>query len=407
MRISMVSEHASPLAALGGEAAGGQNVHVAALASAAARRGHDVTVHTRREAPDQPTRVETQPGVTVHHVPAGPPTEVPRDNLLPYMEEFGNHLSNCWATEPPDVVHAHFWMSGVAALPAAREHAVPVAQTFHALGSVKRRHLGARDTSPAGRQRLETDIAREVDVIVATCRDEVSELVDLGVPAGKITVVPCGVNLRLFAPTGPVAQRRQRQRLVSIGRLMERKGIDTVIRSLAMLPDVELLVVGGPPPGELDGDAEVRRLRTVADQAGVSNRVEFLGGMPHEEVPPLLRSADIAVCVPWYEPFGIVPLEAMACGVPVVASDVGGHLDTVVAGTTGEHVRPRRPDVLAGVIRRLLDDPERRRKYGSAAAERARSRYSWDRIGAETLVLYEDLCTRRFGWDAVTSGGPR
>ncbi len=169
MRIAMVSEHASPLAVLGGVDAGGQNVHVAALAAAVAARGHEVVVHTRRESPRVPESVPLSPGVVVQHVPAGPPTEVPKDALLPYMDRFADVLREQWLWNRPDVVHAHFWMSGLAARRAAADLGIPVVQTFHALGVVKRRHQGAMDTSPPERLALESDLARSVDAIIATC----------------------------------------------------------------------------------------------------------------------------------------------------------------------------------------------------------------------------------------------
>src|SRR3954463_11045691 len=160
MRIAMVSEHASPLAVLGGVDAGGQNVHVAALATALGRLGDEGVVHTRRADPALPRRVALAPGVEVDHVDAGPPTEVPKDELLPHMAAFAEELREQWLADPPDVIHAHFWMSAVAALDAAGE--IPVVHTFHALGTVKRRHQGRRDTSPPGRIAHETRIARSV-----------------------------------------------------------------------------------------------------------------------------------------------------------------------------------------------------------------------------------------------------
>ena len=182
MRIDLVSEHASPLAAIGGVDAGGQNVHVAALAAGLARRGHEVTVHTRRDDDALPERVVTADGYDVAHVPAGPPRELPKDELLPHMAEFARVLREQWTAAPPDVVHAHFWMSGLAAVEAAADLPTPVLQTFHALGSVKRRHQGAADPSPASRIDLERGLCRAVDHVVATCSDEVFELRRLGLP---------------------------------------------------------------------------------------------------------------------------------------------------------------------------------------------------------------------------------
>jgi glycosyltransferase involved in cell wall biosynthesis len=392
MKIAMVSEHASPLAVLGGADAGGQNVHVAALADHLVRRGNSVTVHTRRDDPELPDRVTTEAGYVVEHVSAGPPEPIPKDELAPYMTAFGDRLRERWSGWPPDIVHAHFWMSGLAALAAAGD--VPVVQTYHALGTVKRRHLGADDTSPPERVEAERRIGLNADHIIATCSDEVFELAAMGVPRGRTTVVPCGVDVSRFRPGTPVADRGERQRLVYVGRLVERKGVETIVRALAELPDAELVVAGGPDASRLDEHPETRRLRDVAREVGVLDRLVMLGGLPPTEVPVLLRSADVAVFTPWYEPFGMAPVEAMACGVPVVASAVGGIADTVVSGITGEHVPPRRADALAVVLRELLADPERRERYGRAGAERARARYSWPHVAARTELAYTRLLRR-------------
>ena len=406
MTIAMISEHASPLATgagLGGVDGGGQNVFVADLAAEMGRQGHHVTVYTRRDAPGLPQRVRLAPGVTVEHVPAGPPAPIPKDELLPLMPEFGAHLERRWAQAPPDVAHAHFWMSGLAALQAAgrlraREAAsIPVVQTFHALGTVKRRHQGDQDTSPAERPRLEAAIGRTAAAVIATCAEETRELLRMGVPRELISVVPCGVDLERFRPDGPAGPAGAvdlagpspaRPRLVVLSRLVPRKGVDTAIEALAQIPGAELVVAGGPPPPGLDADPEVRRLRAVARTAGVRDRVAFLGQVRRGEVPALLRSATLVVTLPWYEPFGMVPLEAMACGVPVVATAVGGHLDSIVDGVTGVHVPPRRPVETARRIRELLVDSTRRAAMGFAASDRARSRYSWARIAQETLAVY-------------------
>jgi glycosyltransferase involved in cell wall biosynthesis len=388
----MVSEHASPLAALGGADAGGQNVHVAALSAALARRSAEVVVHTRRDHPALPARVAVTPGVTVEHVDAGPPVPIPKDELLPHMDDLAARLRQSWRADPPDVVHAHFWMSGLAALAAGRPLGLPVVQTFHALGVVKRRHQGARDTSPPSRLRDERFLAREADRIVATCSDEVFELVRMGADLRRITVVPCGVDLSLFRPDGPAEPRDPgRSRLLVVSRLVERKGIGDVITALAELPETELVVAGGPPARRLAEDPEARRLAALAERLGMAGRVRLRGQVELGDLPALYRSADLVVCVPWYEPFGIVPLEAMACGVPVVASAVGGLVDSVVDGVAGVHVPPRRPDLLTGVLAGLLADPARRAALGAAGARRARRRYGWDRIARGTLQVYAGL----------------
>jgi len=395
MRIDLVSEHASPLAAIGGVDAGGQNVHVAALAAGLARRGHDVTVHTRRDDEALPDRVVIHDGYDVAHVPAGPARALPKDELLPYMPAFARVLQGQWAEQPPDIVHAHFWMSGLAAVDAAADLPVPVLQTFHALGSVKRRHQGAADTSPGERVELERRLCRDVDHVVATCSDEVFELRRLGLPTDRVSIVPCGVDTSVFTPRGPIAPRSDRRRLLILGRVVERKGHDDAVRALRALPDAELVVVGGPPADEVDDDAEIRRLRAVAAEEGVAERLLFTGSVARADVPAWIRSADVVLAVPWYEPFGITPLEAMACGRPVVASAVGGLVDTVADGLTGELVPPRDPGRLGEVLTSLLADDERRAAYGAAGVQRARARYRWNRVVADTEAVYRHVLARR------------
>jgi D-inositol-3-phosphate glycosyltransferase len=396
MRIAMVSEHASPLAVLGGVDAGGQNVHVAALASALGRRGDTVVVHTRRDGPALPRRVSLARGVEVDHVDAGPARELPKDELLPHMAAFAEDLRVQWSAERPDVVHAHFWMSAVAALAAADDLGIPVVHTFHALGTVKRRHQGGRDTSPPERIGIEARIARDVDRVVATCTDEVFELLRMGADGRHITVVPCGVDLDRFGGEGPAEPRdRARRRLVAACRLVERKGIADAVTALAALPHVELHVAGGPDAAALDGDPEARRLRALAAELGVADRLVLRGRVERDAMPALLRSADAVVCVPWYEPFGIVPLEAMACGVPVVATAVGGQIDSVVHGATGVHVPPRHPAALVAALRELLADPARRAALGAEGRRRARRLYGFERIAAATREVYEEVAPAR------------
>ena len=391
MRIAMVSEHASPLAVLGGVDAGGQNVHVAELSAALARRGHEVLVYTRRDSTEPPERVQTPDGYTVVHVPAGPPEALPKDELLTHMPAFGRFLAEQWRDEPPDVAHAHFWMSGIATLRAARRCDVPTVQTFHALGVVKRRHQGVRDTSPPARLRLERSVARTADWVTATCTDEVFELVRLGRPRSRISVIPCGVDLARFCPDTVPAARRGPRRIVSVGRLVPRKGFDILIRAMTAVPDAELFIVGGPDARGFAKDPEAQRLSALTARLGVSDRVRLCGSVSRSQMPAVLRRADVVACTPWYEPFGIVPVEAMACGVPVLATAVGGMLDTVVDGMTGLLVPPKDAPACAAALNWMLTDPARLAEWGAAGRHRARFRYSWDRIASDTLKVYQRL----------------
>jgi D-inositol-3-phosphate glycosyltransferase len=395
VRVALVSEHASPLATLGGVDAGGQNVHVAALALALGRLGASVVVHTRRDDPGLPARVELAPGVVVEHVDAGPPRYVAKDELVDHVDALGRGLLHSWTSERPDVVHAHFWMSGAASMAAAPDLGLPVVQTFHALGVVKRRHQGAADTSPPSRVSVEADLARRVDRVLATASEEVFELSRMGADPRRVAVVPCGVDVDHFRPDGPVEARPSgRRRVVVVGRLVERKGVADVIAALPLLPGTELVVAGGPGADGLAADPEARRLQALAAANGVADRVELRGRVDRRWLPALLRSADVVACVPRYEPFGLVALEAMACGVPVVASAVGGLCDTVVDGVTGFHVPPGRPDAVAAALGLVLGDPALAATVGAAGAARARARYRWDSVARAHLSTYRDVAGR-------------
>lgn len=389
LRIALVSEHASPLVDVGDVDAGGQNVHVAALAAALARRGHEVEVSTRRDDPDLPRIVESEDGYRVRHVDAGPATRVPKDALLPYMPIFGRQLVQAWANEVPDVAHAHFWMSGLAAQRAGRVVGVPVVQTFHALGVVKRRHQGVADTSPALRTATELMLTRQVDRVIATCSDEVFELRRMGLEGDRVDTIPCGVDLAHFTDDGPALGRDGRARVVTVSRLVPRKGVDDAIRAIALVPGAELLIAGGPESSRMDTDPEVRRLRDLALELGVADRVRFLGPVSRERMPALMRSADALLALPWYEPFGITPVEAAACGLPVVAAAVGGLTDTVVHEVTGLLVPARDPGQAAAALARLLSHDSLRRRLGNEASRRARRKYGWDRIAEHTEASYE------------------
>jgi len=393
MKIAMVSEHASPLAALGGVDAGGQNVHVAALADALARRGHQITVYTRREDPTVAERVSGSPGVEVVHVPAGPPSVLPKDELLPFMTAFGDWMAADWDRQgPPDVVHAHFWMSGLAAARARRTCPVPLAQTFHALGSVKRRHQGAADTSPANRVDLERHLCRTVDLVLATCRDEVGELTALGVRPDRVRIIPCGVDTHFFTPAadpgepGPIPHR-----LLAVGRLVPRKGYDRIVSALPELPGAELVIAGGPPAHQLADDEHAQQLVALAEALGVVDRVRLVGAVARDAMPSLIRSAAVVITMPWYEPFGITALEAAACARPLVAARVGGLGDTVADGVTGRLLTSTDPASIAAAVQPLLDAPLLARRWGAAARRRAVSRYEWTTVAAQTERALEHL----------------
>ncbi|QFZ21721.1 glycosyltransferase [Saccharothrix syringae] len=374
MKIAVVSVHASPLPVLTDEEEGGQDVHVAELAAALAAQGHDVVVHTRRDSVRPPEVVRAKPGYEVVHGPAGPPGPLPADELPPHLDEFIRALHDRWRVDRPDVVHAHSWTSGLAAVLAASGLGVPVVQTFHALGALERRLRGT--AVPSARVSTERLIAREATRVVATSSDELNELVRMGVPRKRVAVVPPAVDVSRFSPEGPRLNRPMPHRLVT-----PEDGAEEVIVALRGVRDTELVVVGGGPD-------EVRALRELAREHEVAERVRLLGPVPRVARPALLRSADAVVCTTWGENTAAAPLEAMACGVPVVASAVAGLAETVVDGVTGMLVPPNEPGALARALRPLLADEARRDAYGTAAADRVEARYRIDRIACEIARVY-------------------
>jgi len=394
VRIAMISEHASPL----GD--GGQQTHVADLSAALAELGHEVRVYTRRDDPAVAEQVDMPGRIRVVHVPAGPPHAVPPDLLLPYMGEFARWLEEQWrgTAWTPDVVHAHFWTSGLAAVTAARQLGVPVVQSFHELGEIE----STTDGKPS-RSGYERALGRAVDRVVVQSQDEVRGLVRIGVPRTQLTVVPAGVDSDRFTPDGPAAERDpQRPRILSVGRLVERKGFGDVIQAMRYVPGAECVVVGGPPADQLPADPQAKRLRALAEQFKVADRVRLVGGVPARDMPHWYRSADLLVAAPWNEQFELAPLEAMACGVPVVGTTVGGLTDTVVDGLTGDLVPARDPRALGSALRRLVNDKVRRFAYGTAALDRARQAYSWKRVAAQVGSVYQTVAgLRRSSSEAV------
>ncbi|GIF13182.1 glycosyltransferase [Actinoplanes teichomyceticus] len=379
MRIAMISEHASPLGV------GDQHTHVADLSRALADLGHEVRVYTRRTDPHVAEVVAAPGGVHVVHVPAGPAHPAPAEELLPHMAEFARLLSEQWQHTgwTPDVAHAHFWTSGLAAVTAAKQVDIPVVQSFHELGAIE---PGGGGPSRSGYERA---LGRAVDRVVAQTQDEVRGLVRIGVPRARLTVVPAGVDSERFTPEGPVAPRDpERPRILSVGKLVERKGFGDVIQAMRYVPGAEVVVVGGPPADQLPGDPGARSLRALAERLQVADRLRLVGSVPHRDMPSWYRSADLLVAAPWNEQFEQSALEAMACGVPIVGTAVGGLTETVVDGLTGDLVPARDPRALGGALRRLVNDKVRRFTYATAALDRARQAYSWKRVAAQIGSVY-------------------
>jgi D-inositol-3-phosphate glycosyltransferase len=300
-------------------------------------------------------------------------------------------------------VHAHFWMSALAAVDAGARLDVPVAVTYHALGVEKRRHQGAADTSPAERCDVEAWLAVACDHVIATSRAERATVLGFGADPARLSVIPCGVDLGRFRPAR--APRRDAPRVVCISRLVPRKGIAEVIEAVAGLDGVQLVIAGGPQLAMLEDDPYARELTALIDRLGVTERIRLIGGIEPDRVPGLMHTANVVCCTPWYEPFGMVAVEAMACGVPVVATAVGGLAETVVHGRTGLLVMPRRPDMIRRAIGTILDDSHLAASMAVASVQRA-ARFGWPRIAAMTGSVLAGLTADTQAVREVAIGGP-
>ena len=398
MRVALISEHASPLATLGGVDGGGQNVYVGQLATRLAALGHEVDVFTRRDRADLPAAVRWADGARVLHVPAGPPEFVRKEDLLPFMGAFTDFLRR---RRPYDIYHANFFMSALVAAEVKRATGTPFVVTFHALGRVRRLHQNGADAFPIERLAIEDRAVAEADRVIAECPQDEADLVHhYDADPDRIVTIPCGFDPAEFAPM-PKALARARLDLdpdvpmiLQLGRMVPRKGVDNVIRGLARLRrdrgiPAQLLVVGGesadPDPAITP---EIGRLRRVAAEEGVADAVTFVGSRGRSALRAYYCAADVFVSTPWYEPFGITPVEAMACGTPVVGSAVGGIKSTVVDGRTGYLVPPDDPAALADRLAHLLQTPGLLAAMGRRAIRRANAGFTWTKVTDAVADVY-------------------
>lgn len=409
-RIAMISEHASPLASLGGVDSGGQNVYVSQLAHHLAAGGLKVDIFTRRDDPSLPEIVDFISRVRVVHIDAGPPRALPKERLLPHMAEFArNTAAFCHRQRAPyDIVHANFWTSGVVAMTLKHELGLPFVITFHALGRVRKQHQGGADRFPRAREEIEAAIITASHRVIAECAQDRNDLIQLyRAEPDKVCVIPCGFD---STELWPIAKRVARSELgfdaderlmLQLGRIVPRKGIDVPIRALALLRniygiDVRLAIVGGETDEpNARATPEIGRLQRIAQEAGVLDRVHFIGRRARPTLRYYYSAADIFVTTPWYEPFGITPLEAMACATPVIGARVGGIKTTVRDGKTGFLVPPHDAEALAERVAYLYRHPELIDQFGRAGRERALRSFTWEQVAGRVAGLYDRAAATR------------
>jgi D-inositol-3-phosphate glycosyltransferase len=401
LRVAMLSVHTCPLAALGGKETGGMNVYVRELSRELGRMGVAVDIFTRSQDPAIPREVAFADRVRVVHVPAGPQAPMPREAVYEHLPAFTEAVEG-WrraAGLAYDLIHAHYWLSGAVALALRERWGVPVLQMFHTLGRLKNEAArNGADREPDVRLRSEARIVAGADRIVAANAVERADLVrHYGAAASRIRVIPCGVDTTLFAPLPQAEARRclglePGPLLLYVGRIAPIKGLDTLLEAVRRLRlagrTVRLLVVGGEADEPRDGhEAGVRAL---AARLGLAEAVTFVGPQPQEALRCWYAAADLTVLPSYYESFGMVALEAMACGTPVIASRVGGLPTTIRDGLTGLLVRDGDAGALAARIARVLDDPGLRRTLGREGVRWA-AQHRWPCVAEAVGRVYADL----------------
>jgi len=403
-KIALISEHASPLATIGGVDSGGQNVYVAELAKQLAALGYDIDIYTRNDSPGIEKIVLLAPGVRVIHVNAGPACFLPKEDLWRYMPDFRDSMLGFMQREKLsyDLIHANFWMSGWVALEIKEILGIPFAITFHALGYIRKLYQHD-DKFPAIRISVEKAIAKYADTIIAECPQDKQDLLNhYMAPEERIAIVPCGFSKKEFQPVSKSYSRKKlgldqdEKIILQLGRMVARKGIDNVIRATSLLcksnASTRLLLVGGDFENpDISDNAELNRLKSIVKSEGIGHAVTFTGRKDRNVLKYYYSAADVFVTTPWYEPFGITPLESMACGTPVIGSNVGGIKYSVEDGKTGFLVPPEDAALLADRIRNILSDDNMRQSMRIESIKRVNTMFTWQKVAMLIREQYKRI----------------
>ncbi|MBU6329589.1 MAG: glycosyltransferase [Acidobacteria bacterium] len=396
--LAVLSLHTSPLAQPGTGDSGGMNVYVRELAGALAQAGVRTEVFVRRWAEDLPDVVDVEPGFRVVHIDAGP-VDLAKEQLPSVVDTFADGVAaRLSRTRDTDAIHANYWLSGVAGHRLKHELSLPLVSTFHTLARVK---ADTGDDEPEARIAAETSVIGCSDAILANCAAEVTQLVELyGADPTRIEIVPPGVDHAFFSPGNRAGARAalglgDHPVLLFAGRIQPLKGLTVAVAAFAELaevhPDAVLVVVGGP--SGTDGAGELRAARSLIEACGLQDRVRFVPPQPHHMLSTYFRAADVCVVPSRSESFGLVALEAAACGTPVVAAAVGGLRTLVDDGRTGVLIDSRDPAQYAAAISELLSSPERAAAMAATAAEKSRY-FTWSTTAARLRRIYADLTSR-------------
>jgi D-inositol-3-phosphate glycosyltransferase len=404
LKIAVLSMHTCPLAPLGGWETGGMNVYVRELGRALTARGVGIDIFTRRQTPDVEDVVEYAPGARVIHIDAGPHRHVDKYDILDYLPDFACGIQRYRALTGSgyDLIHSHYWLSGRLGLLFKDRLGVPMVSTFHTLAQLKNRVAeSAAEREQAVRFEIERRTMAGSDRIVALTAVDQQQMVRHYGDLAPIVVIPGGVDLdRFTALPRPMARERlalapTSKVVLFVGRIQRLKGLEVLLRAFTRLNDLDaqLLIVGGRP-GTSPESREITRLQHLAARLGIAERTHFLGAVAHEELPTYYSAADVSVMPSSYESFGLVAVESLACGTPVVATRVGGLRSIVRDGETGLLVPWRDAELFAERLRRVLtDDSLRAQLAGNARASVLE--YGWDRIAEEHLALYAEVRAER------------
>jgi D-inositol-3-phosphate glycosyltransferase len=408
--IALISEHGDPAAEIGKDAAGGQNVYVRQVGEALAKLGWQVDMFTRKSSPYDATIVQHAPHCRTIRLTAGPEAYIPRDELFQYMPAFVDALQKFQQKEGTNypLAHTNYWMSGWVGMELQRRQNIQLIHTYHSLGAVK--YLSVSDIPAIAQTRLavEKQILEQAHCVVATSPQELDDLETLVSRIGKIDVIPCGTDVSTFRPISKADARKQlgigtKEKVVLyVGRFDKRKGIETLVRATGELrtqltqgeeinpQNLKLLIVGGSDPQEADG-AERRRIEEIVSELDLAANTDFVGMVGHDRLALYYTAADVCVIPSHYEPFGLVAIEAMACGTPVVASNVGGLKFTVISEETGLLVPPQDVSEFARAISRILTDEVWARKIRRQASTRVQENFSWTGVAIQLSDLYRQL----------------
>ncbi|MBW4661192.1 MAG: glycosyltransferase family 1 protein [Drouetiella hepatica Uher 2000/2452] len=413
--IALISDHGDPAAEIGKEEAGGQNVYVRQVGEALAKLGWQVDMFTRKSRATDPVIVQHSPFCRTIRLVAGPEEFIPRDRLFEYLPEFVDAFQKFQMREGTNypLVHTHYWMSAWIGLELRKLSNIQVIHNYHSLGAVK---YQAVDRPPIAQVRMDVEcqILEEANCIVATSPQEQEQLRSLVSQKGYIEVIPCGTDISNFRVLSKLEARSrlgfnsEDQVVLYVGRFDPRKGIETLVRAFAMLKrpaeqPLRLVIVGGSEPGQSDG-LERSRIEKIVEELGIADQTTFAGRIGHDVLPAYYTAADVCVIPSHYEPFGLVAIEAMACGTPVVASDVGGLKFTVVPEETGLLVPPYNDAAFAEAIDRILTDAVWACKLRRQAASRVQENFSWTGVAIQLSDLYRRLLAQSIMYPSFSMG---